>query len=300
MRSFLKLTKSGIVWFVLITAGVGYALAVVGGSMVESDLSTWIRLALTLIGLYLVSSGSFTLNQAQEWHLDAKMLRTQSRPIPAGIIQPWQGYLLGALMVLWGELVLAYVHPGAAVLALLTVALYNGLYTLHWKKHLSFGAVPGAIPGAMPALIGYVAAGGHFLSAESFYLFTIMFLWQMPHFWCLAIRHRDDYARAGLPVLPLKIGVDRTLYHMGLYVFAYVGLALAAPWFFTVHLAYLILILPVAAKVIVEFMRYFHGRAEKSWLPFFLWINASLLAFLVAPVIDRWIYVWLQGQGFGV
>ncbi len=287
MRAFLKLTKSGIVWFVLLTAALGFSLAIAGGN--EWDGSAF---ALILIGLYLVSSGSFSLNQAQEWRLDGQMNRTSKRPIPSGMIRPWQAYILGLLMVGSGEVFLYLVRPEAAWLALATVVLYNGLYTIYWKRFWSFGAVPGAIPGAMPVVIGFSGGGGNVFSAEAFYLFAIMFLWQMPHFWCLAIRYKEDYAKAGVPVLPTQLGTDRTIYHIGLYMFAYVGLALAAPWFLPTHIFYLLLILPMALKVLFEFFRYQKAKAETGWLGFFMWVNFSMLAFLLAPVMDRWLFVW--------
>ena len=288
MRAYFKLTKNGIVCFVLLTAFLGFAMAVANGK--EWDASA---LSLLLVGLYLVSAGSFSWNQAQEWQVDARMPRTQSRPIPRGTIRPWQAYILGTLMIVFGSFLLSLVQPLTAWLALATVVLYNGLYTLYWKKHWSFGAVPGAVPGAMPVVIGYSAMGGSIISPEVFYLFMIMFLWQMPHFWCLAIRYREDYAKGGLPVLPTQIGVERTLYHMGLYMFVYVGLAIAAPWFFTANVFYVLLILPMAVKVMIEFLRYHRNKAEGQWLPFFMWINFSMLAFLAAPVMDRWLFVWL-------
>ncbi|MBX7232000.1 MAG: protoheme IX farnesyltransferase [Bdellovibrionales bacterium] len=288
MRIFLNLTKSGIVWFVLLSAFIGFAMAISMGREWDSSL-----MGVLLVSLYLVSSGSFTLNQAQEWKVDALMNRTKNRPIPSGIILPWQGFFVGCLMVLLGLLLLMLIQPFAAFLSLLTVIMYNGLYTLYWKKHWSFGAVPGAIPGAMPVLIGFSAAGGSVLSAEALYLFMLMFLWQMPHFWCLAIRFKDDYSRAGIPVLPVHLGVNRTLYHIGLYVFAYVGLALAAPWFFKTHVAYILLVVPIAIKLLFAFFQYFSSQGERSWLPFFLWTNISMLAFLAAPVIDRWLFLWM-------
>jgi heme o synthase len=78
-------------------------------------------------------------------------------------------------------------------------------------------------------------------------------------------------------------------------MFAYVGLAAAAPWFFKSHIFYIFLMLPMACKVLYEFFKYFHARAEQNWLPFFLWVNFSMLAFIAAPVMDKWLYFWLTG-----
>jgi protoheme IX farnesyltransferase len=114
----------------------------------------------------------------------------------------------------------------------------------------------------------------------------------MPHFWCLAIRFKEDYKDGGFPVLPVQLGVPRTLYHMGLYVFAYVGVALSAPFFLTANVLYLVLVLPISMKVLWEFFKYHNEKAEKSWLPFFMWVNGSLLVYLAVPVMDKWLY-WM-------
>lgn len=283
MRSFFKLTKFGIAAFVVITGLAGYAASLPLGH--ELDL---LEPLLLLFGLYWVSSGSFALNQAQEWRLDVKMERTAKRPIPSGLISVWQAATLGVVMCVAGLAALYMLKPITGMLALLTIILYNGLYTLFWKKKWSFAAVPGALPGAMPVLIGYSVHSSTIWTSESIYLFLIMFLWQMPHFWALAVRYKDDYAKGGFPVLPLKIGESRTLYHIGLYTFAYVGVALSAPLFVSTHILYLLLVIPLSLKVLWEFFRYYHSEKHKRWLPFFLWVNFSMLAFVCAPVADRW------------
>ena len=196
----------------MITGLAGFAVAHPLGSAVE----LWQPLVLVL-GLYFLSSGSFALNQAQEKNHDGQMPRTAKRPLPAGKVSLWQAYTLGFAYVLIGSFLLFSVHPNAAYVGLLTVLLYNVLYTLYWKPRWVFGAVPGAIPGAMPVVVGYAATGESIFSPECVYLFLIMFFWQMPHFWSLAIRYKEDYVKGGFPVLPAKLGVDRTLYHIGIY-----------------------------------------------------------------------------------
>lgn len=289
MRAYLKLTKFGISLFVMIVGLAGYAVAFPLGRELEV-----LQPILLLLGLYLVSSGSFAINQAQEWQRDLQMARTSNRPIPEGSVSTTQAYVLGGIFCLGGIYVLSLLHITSAVLAFSTVVLYNGLYTLYWKTKWAFGAVPGAIPGAMPVAIGYAASGQSIFAPDCAYLFLILFLWQMPHFWALAVRYKDDYARGGFPVLPTKIGVDRTLYHMGLYTFAYVGVAMAAPWFVNTHVLYLLFILPLAIKVLVEFFKYYHSGGQKKWLPFFLWTNLSMLVFICVPVFDKWFLYFIN------
>lgn len=284
MRLFLDLIKSGIVFFVIISGAIGYAL-----SWPSYDEWNWFHFSMTLSALFFLSAGGFALNQAQESKIDEKMPRTEDRPIPSGKITVLQACILGGGFILIGVASAALVNSRVLVLGLFTVIFYNVWYTLYWKRKWAFGAVPGAIPGALPVVIGYAANSDLLLSPECIYAFLIMFLWQMPHFWSLAIRYQNDYKLGGIPVLPVAIGTDRTLYHMGLYMFAYVALAVAAPAFTRVHLFYLIVSLPFALKILWEFFKFSRsGGAKEKWLPFFLWTNFSVLVFLVGPVIDKW------------
>jgi protoheme IX farnesyltransferase len=283
MKIYLDLTKNGIVCFVLVSGLAGYAL-----SMPPFEAWNFPHLIATLLSLYFFSAGSFALNQAQEWRIDEKMPRTQKRPIPSRAVSPFQAWFLGFGYILLGLVASLLVNQLVMWLGLATVVLYNVLYTPIWKRRWAFGAVPGAIPGAMPVAIGYAANSSQLLHPELIYAFMVMFLWQMPHFWSLAIRFKEDYAMGGIPVLPVSIGVERTLYHMGLYMFAYVGLAVASPFFTSAYILYPVLVLPFAFKVLFEFFRYYREGGQSRWLPFFLWTNFSVLVFLIAPVVDKW------------
>lgn len=284
LKAYSQLTKTGIILFTVVSAMAGYAVSYRMHQALDP-----LQPILLVIGLYFVAAGSFALNQAQEWKLDALMDRTRNRPIPKGLLQPWQAYALGILFCLFGLLLLLLLGVWPAGLTLLTVFLYNGVYTLFWKRNWVFGAVPGAIPGAMPVVIGFSVNTHEIWRPECVYLFLVMFLWQMPHFWSLAIRFREDYRQGGFPVLPVTIGVNRAMFHVGLYLFTYVGVALMAPWFLQAHILYFLLVLPVSLKVLIEFGKYYRNQERKAWLPFFLWTNLSLLIYLAVPVMDKWI-----------
>lgn len=283
MKLFLQLTKSGIVGFVLLTGFAGYAL-----SHEPYSEWNWLHLAETLLALYFFSAGSFALNQAQEWQIDKLMPRTTGRPIPSGKITVLKASIIGFTFLILGVVFGWLVNLAVMWLGVATVLLYNILYTLYWKRKWAFGAVPGAIPGAMPVVIGYAANSSHLTNPELIYAFLIMFFWQMPHFWALAIRFRDDYSKGGIPVLPTQIGTDATLFHIGMYMFAYIGLAVASPWITSAYLFYPLLVIPISVKVLIEFFRYYREAGQKGWLPFFLWTNLSVLIFLLGPVLDKW------------
>lgn len=275
---------------VLITGALGYAL----GFPFEFNFS-YVHFILFLIGLGSVSAGSLALNSAQEWQHDTKMQRTATRPIPSGHVSPYQAFAFASTLILVGLFVLYFVQPLTCFIGLLTILFYNLLYTMILKRRSPFAAVPGAIPGAAPVLMGYSAINTNIFNPDSMYVFLLMFLWQMPHFWALAIRYMDDYAKGGFPVLPVQLGKQRTLYHMGLYLIPYIALAVMSPWFVEVGYAYYILVLPLAAISVYEFYKFLESKGEKNWVRFFVWINLSMLGFLAAPVLDRWAFYLFKG-----
>lgn len=286
LNSYYQLTKMGIVFFALLTAILAYFLSL-------DDLNISFKsFGLFVIGFYFATSGSFILNQAQEWRLDKKMKRTRNRPIPSGQLSPFQAYILSFLFLLFGLAVLFLLKPLTAFLLFLTVVLYNGCYTILWKKYLRYGAVLGALPGALPPVIGYSLGEYSIFSTACIYLFLLLFFWQMPHFWSLAIYYREDYKRAGLPVLPALENKDKTLYQIGCYMLAYIGMTLISPLFLTSGLMYVLVLLPLAFILLYQFFIY-TAKPSSHWLKFFLWINASIVIYFSTPVVDKWIFHYL-------
>lgn len=288
LKTYFDLTKFGIVVFVLLSGVAGYA----AGFRLEAGFDP-AHVLKFLIGLYFLSSGSLALNQYQEFEIDRKMKRTAKRPIASGKMQPLAAAILAVIFIVSGLQALSEASSMAAFVGLASVVLYNGFYTMWWKKKWAFAAVPGAIPGALPVTIGYAAANPDIFNAESVYLFLIMFLWQMPHFWILAIRFKDDYAAGGIPVLPAARGIPETLYQIGLYTFVYAGVALLSPWFVSASWVYLLVVLPFALKVLWEYFRYRRSNAEK-WFGFFMWTNVSMLVFVIVPVVDKWNFLFIK------
>ncbi len=279
-KAYQSLTKSGIVLFVLVVGLCGYIMGMPAGRGVDLNF-----LFVFVFGLYALSAGSLALNQVQEIDLDRKMDRTQNRPIVSGVFTRGQAFLISILLISIGLAFLALVNVRSAAAGLLTILLYNAVYTYFWKKKWAFGAVPGAIPGALPPVIGYLAhEGANWNDPQLFYLFTLLFLWQMPHFWILAIKLQKDYDKADIPVLPLKIGNEQTKFHMGMYLFCYLGLAFMAPLFVFSGLVATAVIWSFVLLVLAMFVRYI--KKEEKWLLFFLSLNFSILVFSLVPAIS--------------
>jgi heme o synthase len=192
---YVALAKPRLNGLVVASALAGYAMA--GG-----DASDVLRVCCTVLGTGLVASGASAFNQLIERDTDALMRRTKLRPLPDGRLHPSEGLVFGAALTSLGLVALVVgVNVLSALVALATIASYTAVYT-PLKRRTSFATVIGAIPGALPPVIGW-AAGRNDLSRGAWVLFGILFLWQLPHFLAIAWIYREDYARAGLPMLPV-------------------------------------------------------------------------------------------------
>jgi protoheme IX farnesyltransferase len=208
LADWLALTKPRLNLLVLITTLAGLYLAEPTG--VSRTL-----LVHTLVGSALVAGGAAALNQVLERGTDALMRRTRGRPLPAGRVGATEGTLVGGVLSTLGLIDLAiFTNVNAAAVAAVTLASYVLVYT-PLKTRTSLSTLIGAVPGALPPVIGWTAAHGT-ISAPALVLFGIVFLWQMPHFLAIAWMYRDDYARAGIPLLPVLEPDGRRTGHQAL------------------------------------------------------------------------------------
>ena len=192
--AYVALTKPDVTFLVVITTVAGFYL----GSSGPMD---WMLLLHTLCGTLLVAGGTAALNQYVERDMDAVMRRTAARPLPSGQLQPREVLIFGFGAIVVGAAWLAVaVNNLASMVALATCVLYLCLYT-PLKTRTTWATAVGAVPGALPPLIGWAAAHGS-LSLGGWVLFAILFFWQFPHFMAIAWIYREDYARAGIRMLP--------------------------------------------------------------------------------------------------
>ncbi len=197
LKDYLELTKPRVTALVVLTAWLGFALAAPRSGPHFSPL-----LVHMLLGTWLAAAGASALNQYMERDLDARMRRTQNRPLPRQRLTPRQALVLGAILAAGGTLELAIeVNILTALLAAFTINTYLFFYT-PLKTKTSLCTLIGAVPGAIPPMMGWAAVRGQ-LDQEAWVLFAILFLWQLPHFLAIAWMYREDYARAGFPMLPV-------------------------------------------------------------------------------------------------
>ena len=194
-RAFFELTKPRLTSMVILTTWLGYAFA-------TKTMHYNAVFFHTLIGSWLVASGAAALNEYLERDKDALMRRTQSRPLPQQRLAPKPAFWFGVVISAMGILQLAYfVNPLTSLLSLLSLGTYLLVYT-PLKTRTSLCTLVGAIPGAIPPMMGWTAARNA-VEPGAWVLFAILFLWQLPHFLAIAWMYREDYARAGFPMLPV-------------------------------------------------------------------------------------------------
>ncbi len=215
---FFELTKPRITVLVVATTLAAFYLGIQGGIPV-------LLLCHTLAGTALVAGGASAFNMYFERNLDAMMHRTTNRPLPSGRLQSGEALLFAVLISGAGMIYLfVFVNPLTSLLSTLTFLSYLFLYT-PLKTRTWLSTIIGAVPGALPVTMGWAAATGS-LSLGAWVLFGILFLWQLPHFYAIGWMYREDYARAGFPMLPvIDVSGCRTARQVNLYCIALLVLA---------------------------------------------------------------------------
>lgn len=195
IEDYIELTKPRMVAMILITTAAGFYLGTEGAM-------NWMLFGHTIIGAGLTAAGVLGLNQYLERDIDAKMSRTQQRPLPTGRIDGLEALIFCFILTAGGMLYLTtFVNPLSGFVISLIVVSYLFIYT-PLKRSTSLCTLIGAFPGALPPVVGWVAAQGK-LSGSVCVLFAILFLWQLPHSLAIAYIYREDYANAGLKLLPV-------------------------------------------------------------------------------------------------
>jgi protoheme IX farnesyltransferase len=233
-RDYVALTKPRIISLLLVTTVAAMFVADPGGPSLATVL--W-----TMLGGYLAAGGAGAINHYLDRERDARMARTRGRPLVAGRIEPRHGLIFGIALGVAAVLQLAVtVNPLAAGLAAAGLLGYVFVYTLWLKPLTPQNIVIGGAAGAVPPLVGWAAATGG-LSVEALWPFAIVFVWTPPHFWALALLIKDDYARTGVPMLPVVAGDAATRRQILAYTLGLLALTLL-PWltglFGTVYLVW--------------------------------------------------------------
>jgi protoheme IX farnesyltransferase len=277
---FVALTKPRLNLLVVATSAAGYYLG-------SSGALHLMAMAQAVAGTALVAGGAAVLNQVYERDTDALMRRTRMRPLPDGRVGASEARIFGLVLVAAGLVLLAVgANALAVLLAALTVITYVAVYT-PMKRRSAAATLVGAVPGALPPLIGWAAARGD-VSIGGWTLFAIVFLWQIPHFMAIAWLYRDDYGKAGFPMLPVVEPDGRKTGRQALaYAACLVPVSLIPTLVGVSGLVYFWTALVLGVTLTVLAVRFAMGRTEPAARALFFGSIAYLPLIWAAMILNK-------------
>jgi protoheme IX farnesyltransferase len=243
IRNYYQLAKPGIIYGNSITAIAGFFLAT--GS-IFSGHSNWLLLIAMLLGLGFIMGGACVWNNCLDRDIDVRMDRTKTRATVSGSISLRNAWVYGSVLLLLGANILFFfTNILALFVALFGTLVYVCIYT-PLKRRTIYSTLVGALAGATPPVVGFVAVTNTF-NAEALLLFLILFFWQMPHFYAIAIYRQSEYEAAGIPLLPMMKGIRKTKIHMLVYICAYVVTTALLGFLYVTNHIYMYIYLAVMA-----------------------------------------------------
>lgn len=269
IKAYYILTKPGIVYSNALTAIAGFFLASKG------SFDLWLFLPM-LFGISFVIASACVFNNFIDRNIDAKMARTQKRALVNKSIPEFHAVVYGTILGIIGFLLLlAYTNVLTAFIALLGFIFYVIIYGIGKRKTVH-GTVIGSISGAIPPVVGYCAVTNN-VDLGAFLLFLILVLWQMPHFYAIAIFRSDDYQAASIPVLPLKNGLRQTKIQMFVYTVAFIIAADLLTFFKYTGFTYLIVMTILGISWLVLLIQNFRSEKEKIWARKFFFFSLIII-----------------------
>ncbi|MBW4564492.1 MAG: heme o synthase [Mojavia pulchra JT2-VF2] len=281
IQSYYQLTKPRIIPLLLITTAGSMWIAAKG------EVDPWLLLV-TLTGGTFAAASAQTINCIYDRDIDYEMERTRHRPMPSGKVQPREALIFAiALAAISFTLLAVFANLLAALLAFSGIVFYILVYT-HWlKRHSTQNIVIGGAAGAIPALVGWAAVTGS-LSWAAWLIFAIVFVWTPPHFWALALMIRDDYAKVGIPMLPVVVGDTATVKQIWYYTLVTVAATLLLV--FPLHasgIVYAAIALSLGAIFIRKSWRLLHNPEDRTVArELFLYSISYMMLLCLGMVID--------------
>jgi protoheme IX farnesyltransferase len=278
--AYLNLTKPRISLLFAIT---GLTVLLMERNLIADP---W-RITLLVLAIFMTGGSANAFNQYFERDRDKLMVRTaKKRPLPQGIITPNSALVFSILLGVFGTFLLWYLgDPLAFLFGLGTIVFYSFYYTLYLKPRTPYNIVIGGVPGAMGPLIAYAAIKGG-ISLAPFLMFLIIFFWTPPHFWALALACKDDYAKVGLPMLPVVAGEEATRRQILYYSFALLPLSLSLYFIKAFGMVYLVTSTLLGILFIGGAILVYRKKDNKTNWQFFAYSIVYLLLLFGAMIAD--------------
>ncbi|KEF30356.1 MAG: protoheme IX farnesyltransferase [Gammaproteobacteria bacterium] len=282
-RDYLELTKPRVVALMILTSVIGMLLAVPG-------VPDWQVMLYGNLGIALLAGSAAVVNHVVDQKIDTVMARTRKRPVATGKIAPLDAILFAVILASVGMVVLMWqVNELTAWLTLASLVGYAGIYTLFLKRATPQNITIGGLAGAMPPLLGWTAVTGE-VEGHALLLVLIIFAWTPPHFWALAIHRKEEYAKAGIPMLPVTHGNRFTELHILLYTLMLLAASLLP---FVTGMSggiYLIGALALGLRFLQYAIRLYRGDDRRVALNTFKYSITYLMALFVVLLVDHFVF----------
>ena len=282
-RDYLELTKPKVVALMILTSVIGMLLAAPG-------VPGWDIVLFGNLGIALLAGSAAVVNHIVDQKIDTVMARTRKRPVATGRISPFEAIAFAAVLACVGMAVLmTMVNHLTAWLTLASLVGYAGVYTLFLKRATPQNITIGGLAGAMPPLLGWTAVTGQ-VEGHALLLVLIIFAWTPPHFWALAIHRKEEYAKAGIPMLPVTHGNQYTELHILLYTLMLLAVSLLP---FVTGMSggiYLIGALALGLRFVQYAVRLFRGDDRRVALNTFKYSITYLMALFVVLLVDHFVF----------
>jgi protoheme IX farnesyltransferase len=282
-RDYLELTKPRVLALMILTSVIGMLLAVPG-------VPGWQVLLFGNLGIALLAGAAAVVNHVVDQKIDTVMARTRKRPVATGRIAPLDAMLFATVLAAAGMAILIWqVNELTAWLTLASLVGYAGVYTLFLKRATPQNIVIGGLAGAMPPLLGWTAVTGQ-VDGHALLLVLIIFAWTPPHFWALAIHRKEEYAKAGIPMLPVTHGNKYTELHILLYTLMLLAVSLLP---FVTGMSggiYLVGALALGLRFLQYSVRLLKGDDRRVALDTFKYSITYLMALFVVLLVDHFVF----------
>lgn len=296
LADYAALSKLRLASLVVYSAGLGYGIALLTAEVyplagkMDVDFN-WQTFLFIILGGFLVTGSSNGFNQVIERDSDAKMKRTENRPIPAGRMSVTEGIIFSSILGIIGLFLLYKINYISFLLGLIALVSYVAIYT-PLKKMTPISVFVGAFPGSIPPMIGYIAATGEF-SFEAGIIFLVQFVWQFPHFWAIAWKGSEDYTKGGYKMLPFGDLKDRRTAFIILFYTLFIIPIGMLPWVFEVSgMTSMILSLVLGVYFILPAIKLYKSLDDKDAL------KLMFASFSYLPLIYLFYYLDLLVQAY--
>jgi len=282
-RQYLELTKPTVVALMILTSVIGMLLATPG-------VPGWEVLLYGNLGIALLAGAAAVVNHVVDQKIDTVMARTRNRPVATGKIAPLEAMLFATVLAAAGMVILVWqVNSLTAWLTLASLVGYAGVYTLFLKRMTPQNIVIGGLAGAMPPLLGWTAVTGQ-IDGHALLLVLIIFAWTPPHFWALAIHRKEEYAKAGIPMLPVTHGNRYTELHILLYTLILLAVSLLPFVTGMSGIIYLVGALALGLRFLQYSVRLLRGDDRRVALKTFKYSITYLMVLFVFLLVDHFVF----------